>query len=209
MEIASNDDWPNSLSLFELEALESSTGAFSIGSSIQDSVVVRNYGPGLFTTILSGNDGGSGVALLELYKVELMPQEDCRLINLSSRGFVGSGDSVMIGGFVIQGETTMDLLIRGVGPGLSGQGISDPLADPYLTLFSGSEVIAENDNWEDDSISEKMSSFVNAGAFSLAAGSKDAAMITTLGEGLYTVVLDGAAGETGIGLFEIYVLENR
>ena len=103
----------------------------------------------------------------------------------------------------------MDLLIRGVGPGLSSQGITDPLADPYLTLFSGSEVLAENDNWGDDSVSEKMSAFVNAGAFSLADGSKDAAMITTLGEGLYTVVLDGASGDLGIGLFEIYALENR
>jgi len=209
LEIASNDDWPNALSIFELEALESSTGAFSIGSSTQDSVVVRNYDPGLFTTVLSGKDGGSGVALLELYEVELTPLEDCRLINLSSRGYVGTGDSVMIGGFVIQGETTMDLLIRGVGPGLSDQGISDPLADPYLTLFSGSEVVAENDNWDDEIASEKSSAFVDAGAFPLVAGSKDAAMIVTLSQGLYTVVLDGASGETGIGLFEIYVLQNR
>jgi len=114
---------------------------------------------------------------------------------------------VLIGGFVIEGEADMQLVIRGVGPGLANQGISNPLVDPKLTLYSGSDAIAENDDWGDSQVVEKTQAFADTGAFSLASGSRDAAMLVTLGQGLYTVVLDGAAGQTGIALFEIYVVE--
>jgi hypothetical protein len=101
----------------------------------------------------------------------------------------------------------MNLLIRGVGPGLANQGVPSPLTNPMLTLYSGSEVLAENDDWEEDRASEKLQVFADVGAFALASGSRDAALLVTLGQGLYTVILDGAAGETGIALFEIYVID--
>lgn len=206
-EVARNDDWSQSISQTELMDLEGGTGAFTISSSSKDAVVVRDYEPGLYTNLLSDRSGTTGIALLEVYELSSTRAADSRLVNLSTRGYVGEGEAVLIGGFVIEGESSMDLLIRGVGPGLSNQGISNPLQNPMLTLYSGSNALAENDDWSDERASEKAQAFADAGAFSLASESQDAAMLVTLDQGLYTVVLDGAAGETGIALFEIYVLE--
>lgn len=206
-EIATNNDWSQSVSESELLQLERSTGAFSISSSFKDSVVVRHYDPGLYTTLLSDRGGSTGIALLEVYEVDSELAGDAQLVNLSTRGYVGQGDSVMIGGFVIQGDAEMNLLIRGVGPGLADQDVSDPLLDPYLTLVGDSGTIAENDDWEDERSAEKGAAFTSVGAFHLGSNSRDAAMIVTLGAGLYTVVLEGASGETGIALFEIYVID--
>jgi len=206
-EIASNDDWSQAISESELVDLESGTGAFTISSSVKDAVVVGDYGPGLYTNLLSDGSGRTGIALLEVYELASSRTADARLVNLSTRGYVGEGEAVLIGGFVIEGESSMNLLIRGVGPGLANQGVPSPLTNPMLTLYSGSEVLAENDDWEEDRASEKLKVFTDVGAFSLASGSQDAAMLVTLGQGLYTVILYGAAGETGIALFEIYVID--
>ncbi len=206
-EIVRNDDWSQVLTEEELSNFEGGTGAFSISSSLKESVVVRDYTPGLYTALLSDTDGGTGVAMLELYRIEEATAGDAQLINISTRGYVGQGDSVMIGGFVIIGEVEMDLLIRGVGPALQNQGIDTPLSDPFISLYSGSNVIAENDDWEDERSIEKLDAFASVGAFTFENGSRDAAMLVSLGQGLYTVVLDGASGETGIGMFEIYVID--
>jgi len=206
-EIASNDDWSQALSESELMELEGGTGAFTLSSSVKDAVVVGEYGPGLYTNLLSDGSGSTGIALLEVYELASSRTADARLVNLSTRGYVGEGEAVLIGGFVIEGESNMNLLIRGVGPGLVNQGLPNPLANPMLTLYSGSEVLAENDDWGEDRASEKLQVFEDVGAFSLASGSQDAAMLVTLGQGLYTVILDGGAGDTGIALFEIYVID--
>ncbi len=206
-EVVRNDDWSESISEEILTGYEDGTGAFSIATSSKESVVVRDYDPGLYTALLSDADGGTGVAMIELYRIDEADSGNAELINISTRGYVGTGDSVMIGGFVILGDAEMNLLIRGVGQGLVAQGVDTPIADPFLSLYSGSEVIAENDDWEDDRAAEKAAAFTASGAFMLEEGSGDAAMLVTLGTGLYTVVLDGASGETGIGLFEIYVLD--
>ncbi len=207
-EIANNDDWSQSLSESELMDLEGGTGAFSLSTSSKDSVVVGNYNPGLYTNLLSDSFGSTGIALLEVYELSSTRMTDSRLINLSTRGYVGEGEAVLIGGFVIEGESNMNLLIRGVGPGLSGQGIANPLVNPKLTLYSGSDVLAENDDWGVERANEKSQAFADSGAFDLEIGSRDAAMLVTLAQGLYTVVLNGAAGQTGVALFEIYVLED-
>ena len=119
------------------------------------------------------------------------------LINLSTRGLV-TVDSVMIGGMVVTGEPIL-VLIRGIGPSLAEFGVANPLADPELVLTTqDGTFITGNDNWSGQGIVD--ASFA-VGAFSLQAGSLDAALLVTLPPGTYTVKL---VGGTGTGLLEIY-----
>ncbi|HEX2101025.1 MAG TPA: alkaline phosphatase, partial [Candidatus Synoicihabitans sp.] len=96
-----------------------------------------------------------------------------RLINLSTRGHVGTGAGVMIAGFVLEGTSPHRLLIRGVGPGLTRLGVPDALVDPALRVLNnnGAEVAA-NDNWEEAGAATITSANTLGGAFQLAAGSK-------------------------------------
>ncbi len=126
-----------------------------------------------------------------------------QLINISTRGQVLTGEGIMTGGFVIT-EQSRRVLIRGVGPGLAGLGVANTLADPVIRIFrSGSDdVVAQNDNWDDDAEIAAVADEV--GAFALTTGSTDAALLVTLDPGVYTVQLSGAAGGTGVALVEVY-----
>lgn len=87
------------------------------------------------------------------------------------------------------------------------QGLPNPLANPMLTLYSGSEVLAENDDWGEDSTIKNYKHLRTLARFHWPQVAQNAAMLVTLGQGLYTVILDGGAGYTGIALFEIYVID--
>jgi hypothetical protein len=127
-----------------------------------------------------------------------------RLINLSSRLRIGAGGNVLIAGFVIGGTEAKQVLIRGIGPALAGLGVQGTLTNPQLRLYRGSEVIAQNDDWSTGADSAaSAAAFLRLGAFALAPGSKDAALLETLAPGAYTAhVVADAAG--GVALAEIY-----
>jgi hypothetical protein len=125
-----------------------------------------------------------------------------RLINLSSRVRVGpAAGRTLITGFVIGGGADKRVLLRATGPALTGFGVQGALSNPRLQLYDGTgKLILENDDW---SGAETSTAISQVGAFSLVAGSKDAALVTTLKPGAYTMhVIDG--GETGVALAEIY-----
>jgi alkaline phosphatase len=130
-----------------------------------------------------------------------------RLINLSTRGQVGTGADVMISGFVLNGTASHRLLIRGVGPELSRYQLQGVLADPVLRLFNsaGTEVARVND-WSEGGEAVIAAANAAVGAFTLTSGSKDAAMLVTLPPGRYTVELSGHQGATGRALLEVYEL---
>jgi len=127
-----------------------------------------------------------------------------RLANVSALNRVGTGGDVLIAGFTISGGTTAkNLLIRAVGPSLTPLGVTGVLADPQFTLNTAQGIkIAENDNYA----SSLSATFASVGAFPLAAGSKDAAIVTSLPPGGYTVVVSGADGGTGTAIVEVYEL---
>lgn len=130
-----------------------------------------------------------------------------RLINVATRGLAGSGSSTMIAGFSITGASAKSVLIRAVGPTLRGFGVGNAIADPVLTLYRGEARLSGNDNWEDNAsralIEEKAR---QTGAFALAAGAKDAVLLTTLSPGSYTAQITAATGTSsaGVALVEIY-----
>jgi hypothetical protein len=120
---------------------------------------------------------------------------------------VGTGTNILIGGFVVNGAVSRRMLIRGVGPTLANFGVPGVLSDPQLTLIeqSSGRTIKTNDDWasgEDAAIIAQASQAT--GAFPLANGSKDAAMIVMLPPGAYTVQLSGVNNVTGVGILEVY-----
>ena len=190
--LAINDDWPGPLA-----TTFRSVGAFAFPAGSKDAALVQSLS-GSFTAQASGT--GAGTVLVEAYDVAggLSP----RMINVSARNRVGTGDDVLIAGFNISGTRSKTLLIRGVGPGLTALGVSGALADPVLQLFdSRGTLIQSNDNWDP----QLATTFASVGAFPLPAGSKDAAMVVRLPAGnSYSVQVSGAGGGTGDGIVEIY-----
>lgn len=135
----------------------------------------------------------------DLVDISTMPPT--QLVNLATRSRVGTGEDVMIAGFISQGATASRLIIRGIGPSLTGAGVANPLADPVLTIFDGNGIqFATNDNWKSDQ--------QNQIEFSGLAPSNDleAAFFGLFPPGQYTAIVSGKDGGTGVALVEIYKL---
>ena len=153
-------------------------------------------------------DGSIGVVLGEIYLVGDPAPGGSSLVNLSNRGQVGLGAEAMIGGFVVDGDGPVNLLIRGIGPSLTQFNVTGVVADPVIKIRDrDGQLIGSNDNWEDAGLGSVLATVGDSvGAFALAAGSADAAILLVLDPGNYTVVLSGADGGTGTGLVEIYLV---
>lgn len=205
-ELAGNNDWGTFADQPALAQAASAVGAFGLGAGSKDAALLITLEPGLYTAQISGVGASTGIALVEVYDVS--GGAASKLINISSRGYVGSGANVAIPGFVVSGSGSRTLLIRGIGPRLANYGVSNVLADPNITLVGANQtVLAQNDNWgavaDPAALAAAMAS---VGAFSLTAGSADAAMLVTVPPGMYTVVVAGANNSTGNALVEVYEL---
>lgn len=132
------------------------------------------------------------------------------LVNVATRAYVGQGDQVLIGGFVVKGPVPKTILVRAAGPALAGLGVGGALRDPVLGVFAAGARVAENDNWSvpigaaPASPALIAAAATSAGAFPFAAGSADAAVLVTLPAGAYTAVVEGAGQTSGNGLVEAY-----
>jgi hypothetical protein len=186
----SNDNWPANLA-----ATFGTVGAFGLTNNSLDAAFVQGI-DGSRTIWALGT--GPGVVLVEAY--DLGSGNSPRLVNVSARNQVGTGDDILIAGFNVAGTGQKQLLIRAVGPKLGTFGVTGFLADPKLEVYSGSNKLTENDNW----VASLAVVFPTVGAFGLDANSKDAALLTTLAPGSYTVQVRGADGGTGEALIEIY-----
>ena len=130
-----------------------------------------------------------------------------RLINISTRAMVGTGANILIPGFVVTGPGTETLLIRADGPSLTGFGVTGVLAQPTLSVYSGSTVIASNTGWGTNTNPALISSTAaQVGAFAFTSGSADCAVIVNLSAGNYTVQISGVNSTTGVALAEVYEL---
>ena len=189
--VFSNDDWPANLA-----PTFASVGAFALPAASKDSAFVQGIdGP----RSIQARGTGAGVVLVEAY--DLGTGNSPRMINVSARNQVGTGDNILIAGFNVAGTGTKQLLIRAVGPTLADFGVTGTLVDPKLELYSGAGVkITENDNWAP----ALGPTFTAVGAFQLTGGSRDAALLATLEPGSYTVQVSGVGGGTGEALVEVY-----
>ena len=166
-----------------------------------EAAIVRTLAPGAYTAVVRGNGNTSGVGVVELY--DLSDTADAQLANISTRGFVETGDKVMIGGFIIGHPTSRDaeLLVRALGPSLTASGVPDALQDPTLSVHDADgNLVRANDNWRETQQAE-----LTASGF---APSSDAesAMLISRPPGNTTAIVRGNNGTIGNALVEVYRL---
>ena len=125
------------------------------------------------------------------------------LLNISTRAFVGTQTGVLIGGFILQGAEPVTMVVRAIGPSLSAQNVGGALADPFLQLVDASgRVLVTNDNWQDSPNADAIQRVGLAPA-----DAKESVLRATLAEGAYTVIMSGAGASSGVGLVELYDLQ--
>lgn len=202
--IAESDDWGAEASASAIISATSQVGAFSLSTGSKDAVLLTTLSPGSYTAQVSGPDNGTGIGLVEVYDAGVGPVSSStpKLINISTRARVGINDEILIAGIVVTGNAPKRLLVRAVGPTLASLGVNGVLADPVLSIFSGSTVISQNDDWGGNT--DIASAAVAVGAFALPTGSTDACLLITLAPGVYTAQVTGKGGATGIALVEVY-----
>ena len=188
-----NDDWAAALA-----PMFASVGAFVFPNGSKDAAFVRALNTAYS---IQARGTGPGVVLVEAY--DTGPITPARLVNVSARNRVGTGDDILIAGFNIAGDGAKRLLIRAIGPRLTVFGVGSVLQNPKLEIFDGAGMrVTENDDWSP----ALATNFAAVGAFELENGSRDAALIATLPPGSYTAQVRGSDGGTGEALIEIYEL---
>jgi len=162
------------------------------------------FSPPYFTAIVSGADGGTGIATVEIYDLDRSFQINgpADLINLSTRGAIGTGDDVLIGGIILRGEAAQAVMVRAIGPDLADAGVARALQNPTLDLYdSDGNVFASNDDWRSDQEAEIITSGLAPN------DDRDSAILATLLPMSYTAIVRGKDNSTGIGLVEFYKLD--
>ena len=202
--VTQNDDWDSSLTT-NFNAL----GAFAFPSGSKDSALLQSIiGPHTAQAAATN----SGIILVEAY--DAGPNDGRKLTNLSARFPVGTGDNILIAGFVVAGTGTKPVLIRAVGPKLADYGVTGVLANPQFSVYETTDpahpvLVDSNDDWS----STLTNTFTTVGAFALTTGTglptndtKSAAQVLTLQAGKsYTVQVSGVGNTTGEALVELYL----
>jgi hypothetical protein len=163
-----------------------------------ESAILSTLAPGSYTATLAGYNGGTGVGVIEVYDVAGVAP----IVNLSSRSQVGTGNNVLIGGMIV--GTSTRAVIRAIGPSLAQSGIQGALQDPTLELHDASgTLIGSNDNWQSDSQWPEIQYLGLQPS-----NSNESAILPTLNPGNYTAIVKGVNSTTGVGLVEMYALED-
>jgi hypothetical protein len=211
--IASNDNWRTTIiggiitSDQVLDILRSGYAP----SDGRESAIIADLRAGSYTAIVRGVNNSTGVGLTEVY--DLSSNTSSILGNVSTRGFVQTGDNVMIGGFIVQGTQQKRVILRAIGPELGAPpyNIPNALADPVLELHDGTgALIASNDNWRTTIIggiitSSQVRDIITSGY--APSDGRESAIIADLPPGNYTAIVRGVNGTTGVGLVEVYDLD--
>ena len=191
--ITSNNDWG------------SAANAQSIPANLRppnnlESAILASLAPGKYTAVISGVNSTTGVALGEVY--DLDTAAGAILSNISTRGFVATGNQVMIGGFIVQGSAMQKVLVRVLGPTLTGFGVTGALANPTLELRDvNGNLIDSNDNWKSTNQIAIMATGLQP------PNDLESAILRILNAGNYTVIVRGVNSTTGVALFEVYTLQ--
>ncbi|PYM01525.1 MAG: hypothetical protein DMF19_06225 [Verrucomicrobia bacterium] len=194
--IASNDDW------FTSSDAETISSYHRDPPNSIESALLVTLNPGNYTAIVrsfsnSQQAATQGVALCEVYDLR---KSASRLGNVSTRGQVGTGNSILIGGIIVGGSTPKPVVVRALGPTLSQFGVTGVLADPSLELRDGNGNLVEaNNDWQQ---SPEAAAIMADGK--APSNAKESAMARTLSPGNYTALVHGVGGTTGTALVEVY-----
>ena len=187
----SNDNWADNPDASEI--ISNSLAP----SDSREGAILDSLAPGAYTVIVSGVNNTTGIGLVESYALDTSATHAA---NISTRGHIGAGDEALIGGFIVGGNTSKNIIVRALGPSLGGVGL---LADPLVELHdSDGQLIALNDNWNTGG---QQSEIIATGIPPNDA--RESALIAVLAPGNYTAVVRGANGGVGLGLVEVYDLD--
>jgi hypothetical protein len=190
--IAGNDDWKTDQQNVEATGLAPAND--------RESAIVITLDPGNYTLVMRGKNDSSGIGVVEAYDIDLAA--NARLANVSTRGFIGSGDSVLIGGFVAGPQTAAftGAVIRAIGPSLSQFAVPQAMPDPVLELHNGNgDIVATNDDWQSDQKAE-----IEATGLAPSDSRESAILFQQFEPGPYTAIVRGKNNAVAVGLFEIY-----
>ncbi len=163
----------------------------------REAAIVASLTPGSYTAILRGKTNGVGE--VEVY--DLDSTTSTHLVNISTRALVGPDDnSALIGGFIVDGQSSRQILIRAIGPSLAGAGVTGALANPTLDFYRGSQLILSNDDWKSTDEAAIAATGIPP------TNDKEAALLINLDPGSYTAVVRGKNNTTGVALVEVYQL---
>ncbi len=202
-QVATNDDW--------FTSADGPTIA-SYGLDPADSIesaLILTLNPGSYTAVVQGYSDSStpaatGVGLFELF--DLHPNTTAgRAGNVSTRGQVGTGGSVLIGGFIIGENQPKQVIVRAMGPSLANSGVANSLSDPTLELHDGNgNTVQSNNDWQQQNPDAAMIASLGFAP----SDPRESALLATLSPGSYTAVVQGVNGATGVGLVEVYDLSS-
>ena len=164
-----------------------------------ESAIYSTLAPGAYTGVVKGNNNTTGIGLIEVY--DLNPSA-AKLANISTRALVGTGNDIVIAGFILGNNSTPTrLVLRGIGGSLTAFGVPNALADPTLEVRNSSgTVVASNNDWQSDPA--QAAELTAAGL--APTNSKESGIALTLGPGQYTGLLSGVSGTTGVGVVEVF-----
>ena len=191
--IATNDNWKS-----DQQAEIEGTG-LQPTNDLEAAIVTTLPADGAgYTAILRGKNGETGVGLIEAY--DLDGAANSKLANISTRGFVDTGDNAMIGGFILGGGSA-EVIVRAIGPSLTAFGVAGALQDPTLDLYdSFGTLIVSNDDWKDTQQTEIAATGLPP------SNDKESAILMTLLPAPYTAIVRGKNDTTGVALVEVYEL---
>ena len=189
--IRSNDNWRSD------QGAEIIATGLPPGNDLESAIVATlPANNSAYTAIMRGANNGTGIGLVEAY--DLDRTVDSKLANISTRGFVQTGDNVLIGGLIVLGQNPLRIIVRAIGPSLN---ITGKLADPVLELRDvNGALIRSNDNWRSDQEAEIIATGIPP------TNDLESAIIENLAPGNYTAIVRGVNGTTGIALVEVYAL---
>ena len=191
--LATNDNWNDSLTRQQI--IDSGLAP----TNDLESALWGIIDPGAYTVVVRGRNNTTGIGLFEVY--DLDQAADSKLANVSTRGFVETGNNVMIGGAILRGTAIARVLIRAIGPSLTNFGVSNALPDPTLELHDGNgALIAANDNWRTDQEAQIIATGLPP------SNNLESAIVRDLLPGSYTAIVRGVNNATGVSLIEAYEL---
>ena len=203
--LATNDNWRTKSDGTNQQSQVQATGLAPANDF--ESAIVTTLNPGSYTAILSGKNNTTGIGLIEVY--DLAPAVASKLTNISTRGFVSTGNNVMIGGVIVGAGSGggSQVVVRALGPSLTGADVQGALADPILQLYNANgTALASNDNWKiNDRTHASQEAEVRASGLQ-PANDLESAIVTSLAPGNYTAIVLGKNNTSGIALVEVYNL---
>lgn len=212
--IATNENWERAANRADLISAAASVGAFALTPGDADAAVLLTLDPGSYTAAIKGLNGAVGEVLAEVYDVS---KNSTRLTNLSTLAAVNEEGGLITPGIVIQGANPRTLVARAVAPGLADFGLpaSALLGDPRITILNGTGgAVATNNNWAQPGAAGGQAGMLNAvfpavGAFALRATNADAAIVTALNPGSFTLQAGAAPLPTGANVPANFVAPNQ